>query len=162
MVYEWKRGVGKADPQKVGEELEGIERRDARSVVEAARDESTELHKCFEWRDDVAAEKYREEQARFVLRMIVVRMDDHTDPQAEPIRVRAFESVNIDDGGNDDGMVYVPIQQVLETPDLRAQVFARIKDTIGEAEDTARKYEHLIPELSATRERLASVRASIN
>lgn len=162
MNYEWKRSVNKADPQKVGEELEGIERRDARSVVEAARDETKELHKCFEWRDGIAAEKYREEQARFVLRMIVVRIDDYTDPQAEPIRVRAFESVNIEDGGDDDGMVYIPIKQVLETPDLRAQVFARIKDTICEAEDTARKYEYLIPELSDTRERLTALRLSIN
>lgn len=36
-------------------------------ILEKARDESTELHKCFTWDDSIAAEKYRIQEARQIV-----------------------------------------------------------------------------------------------
>ena len=58
MVYEWKQDRFGADAQRVGEELESIEYKDAESVVKAARKSRGELHKCFEWDDAVAGDHY--------------------------------------------------------------------------------------------------------
>ena len=47
----WKiTGIFNADAQKVAEEINKIgDEVTPDQIVEAARDESTELHKCFEW-----------------------------------------------------------------------------------------------------------------
>lgn len=47
-------------------------------LVELAKDESTELHKCFDWDDTVAAERWRKHQARLLsgsLSVVVERED---------------------------------------------------------------------------------------
>lgn len=50
------------------------------ALVEASRDENAPLHNEFEWRDDVAAEKYREEQAKAIIRAVVIRTEDTNEP----------------------------------------------------------------------------------
>lgn len=73
----WKPGfesLHKADAQLVAEEIASIgESATPAQIVDKARDGSTELHKCFEWCDDVAAEKYRLQQARQVVCHLVIR-----------------------------------------------------------------------------------------
>lgn len=73
----WKPGfesLHKADAQLVAAEIASIgESATPAQIVDKARDDSTELHKCFEWRDDVAAEKYRLQQARQVVCHLVIR-----------------------------------------------------------------------------------------
>ena len=46
-------------------------------VVEAARDESSPLHECFEWDDGKAAHKYRVEQARDLLKRVKIEVEYH-------------------------------------------------------------------------------------
>lgn len=71
MSVKWKiDGIFKADAEKVYSEI-GDLRTTPEEVVEKAKDPESELHKCFEWDDSVAAEKYRIVQAREVLRSIV-------------------------------------------------------------------------------------------
>ena len=75
--------IYKTDAQKVADEI-GNEKITPEQVVEKAKDETSELHKCFEWNDSIAAEKYRITQARNILRMLVYA------PQKEdeqPVRV---------------------------------------------------------------------------
>ena len=50
IITSWKiKGIFKADAQKVSEEIAEIgETVEPSEIVEKARDESTELHKCFE------------------------------------------------------------------------------------------------------------------
>lgn len=43
----------------------------AKSVVDVSRPEKAPLHECFEWNDDTAAEKWREQQARVMIKNIV-------------------------------------------------------------------------------------------
>ncbi len=86
------KGAKKANPQKIGEELSKIA--DAGSgelkplaVVEYARNPKSSLHKHFTWDDKEAADAYRLDQARELIRVIRVEIDD-----AEP--VRAFLSIS--------------------------------------------------------------------
>lgn len=63
------------------------------AVVEWARDKETSaLHACFEWDDSRAAEKYRIEQARGFIRIVVTVPDQTTAP------VRLFVSMLEDRG----------------------------------------------------------------
>lgn len=78
MTYQasWKHGYGffKADAQKVADEILTIgDEVTPAQILEKARDNSTELHKCFEWDDSIAAERYRLSQAGQVLRLLVIK-----------------------------------------------------------------------------------------
>ena len=71
MGVTWRiQGYYKADAQKVAEEI-GFGKFTPMEVLEKAKDETTELHKCFEWNDSIAAEKYRLEPAKNIIRMLV-------------------------------------------------------------------------------------------
>ena len=98
-VVSWTPGMETlyhADAGKVANEIASIgDVAEPEQIVDKARDEQTELHKCFEWDDSIAAEKYRVEQAKDVVRHIyLVRKEPDEDAeQAEPtktFKVRAF------------------------------------------------------------------------
>ena len=89
MVYKAKDGARlKTDAQTIGEICERLEKNGgltAKRLVDESRPEDAPLHKEFEWDDATAAEAYREEQARYIIRSIVI--------QPEPTKndvVRAF------------------------------------------------------------------------
>ena len=88
IITSWKvKGLFKADAQKVSEEIAEIgEVVEPSEIVKKARDESTELHKCFEWNNDIAAEKYRLHQARNLLGNLVFEYKDEPTKQ-EPVRL---------------------------------------------------------------------------
>lgn len=78
----WKSGLGlfRADAQKVADELYSIgDEFTPEQIVEKARDESTELHKCFEWNDEIAAHHYRLQQARVVVCNLVIKEQQNDD-----------------------------------------------------------------------------------
>lgn len=86
----WKiPGIFKADAQKVYEEI-GDGQITPEEVLEKARDESTELHKCFEWDDSIAAEKYRLGQARKILQLLVYTKK--SEKYSTPMRVLQITS----------------------------------------------------------------------
>jgi hypothetical protein len=121
-TYRWKPGVvAKVDPQVAGDELERIRIRhngmlEPEYVLTAARDPDAPLHKAFEWNDERAAEAYRVDQARYLIRSIEVFVDR---PDQEPSAVRAF--VNIE---RDNERTYTSTVDALSDPDLRRQVIA--------------------------------------
>ena len=89
MIYKWKDAARlKTDAQTAGEICEKLEMNGgltAKRLVDESRPEDAPLHKEFEWNDATAAEAYREEQARHIIRSIVI--------QPEPTKndvVRAF------------------------------------------------------------------------
>ena len=63
-------------------------------IVEAAKDEESELHKCFEWDDTKAAHKYRLTQARTLVLNLVIT---ESKPTEEPQQVRVMYTSK--DGG---------------------------------------------------------------
>lgn len=119
-VYEWKSGARqKGNAQKVGQELARIERKQKRfvpgEVVDFARDESTALHECFEWDDTVAGELFRVEQAKSIIRHIVVVPGEDDEAETKPRRL----FVSIKDGKKDH---YMDTEKAMSDEDLRRQV----------------------------------------
>lgn len=85
----WKiEGYFKADAQKCYEEM-GNSSISPEEVLEKAKDKNSELHKCFEWNDSAAANKYRLIQARKIIQFIV-KVPEKKDEQ--PTRVFQISS----------------------------------------------------------------------
>lgn len=74
-IYEYKIGMKlPVSAQVAGEVCEELEQRNGltpHNLVEVSRPNDAPTHDLFEWDDTVAAEKYREVQARQVIRLIV-------------------------------------------------------------------------------------------
>lgn len=69
----------KTDPQVVGEYCHDLEQKKGgkitpKELVEAAKDVNSPLHCEFEWNDSVAAQKFRETQASYIIRSIEVEI----------------------------------------------------------------------------------------
>ena len=80
MIHKWANGSHiTIDPEKAFTEIESLPERTPANVLDKARDESTELHKHFEWNDHVAAEKYRLGQARYLLQCMVEIREEKPD-----------------------------------------------------------------------------------
>ena len=86
-MIEWKtKGIFKANAEAVAMELESIEgERTPEEIVNKAKDESTELHKCFEWNDSEAAQKWRLQQARLICCNLIYV--EPRKPEVAPVRV---------------------------------------------------------------------------
>lgn len=78
------------DAQTAGQELDRIRRRDGtiapRVVVNESRPAGAPLHPVFEWRDEVAAERFREHQAKQLITVVRVVTPAPT-PAAAPRRL---------------------------------------------------------------------------
>jgi hypothetical protein len=94
-AYQWRRGsrfkikagAAAAELERIRALHEGIVTPQA--VVDASRPENAPLHREFEWRDDVAAERFRQEQARKMIGALMVVLTDPRDVSVsvEPTRV---------------------------------------------------------------------------
>lgn len=95
-----------ADANKICKEIEKIgDSATPEQIVEFARNKRSELHKCFEWNDSIAAEKYRLQQARVIMCNIVYA--DHEDA-SESIKIRVYQSV---------GNTYRPSVKIIQNED---------------------------------------------
>lgn len=99
IVATWRTpGLFKADAQKVCNELREIgEEFTPEEIVEAAEDESKELHKCFEWDDKKAAYGYRLNQARILTSQIIFKREVVED-NVKPVPVRVFNKTDSSGG----------------------------------------------------------------
>ena len=88
-------------------------------LVEAARPEHSRIHDYFEWHNDTAAQRWRENQAAYYLRAIVVIPA----PEREPVRAFLCVTQDMADGRTERG--YVPMSVVQEEPNLLRQVIER-------------------------------------
>lgn len=67
------KGLYKADAAAVYSEITALgDSFSPDQIVEAARDENTELHKCFTWDDTTAAASWRRHQARMLIAQLVI------------------------------------------------------------------------------------------
>jgi hypothetical protein len=110
MTFRLKRCPAGVDAEAVGVELERIhaEREGLRpaEVVEEARPKTAALHPAFEWNNGVAGEKWREHQARKLIRSIEVVEDRDGE---EPLATKVY--VHVQDA-------YHPVEQVIRSPDM--------------------------------------------
>lgn len=134
MVYKYRSFRFPVPAQVVGEELEKIEAKEGEltkeNVLKAARAKSSKIHKCFEWDNEKAAEKFRLHQANLLIDSVVVIYDEAPDTE-----VRAF--VNI--GDNAQGR-FISVRSALENAESKDIVLAR---AIAELQAFKRKYENL-------------------
>lgn len=133
-VYSWKvSGLHKVDAQKAGEEFEKLTDADKNlspeKVVEASRSEDAVLHGEFEWNDEAAAEKYRVEQARSLIRNLMVTV---VEPESNtPVETRAFVHIAQD---------YHPIQTVIKS---QTEMETLLATALRDAETFRNKYATL-------------------
>ena len=116
-------GMYSAPAQSVGEMLEELSNSPdgltPQSLVDANRAEGTLLHDAFEWRDDVAAEKYRQVQAQAIIRNIVII--EHTTNEEDETTVRGYV---VTPGGDSR---YVTLQSALTNDSYRAKLLEDAK-----------------------------------
>lgn len=128
MKVKWKvERLFNADPNKVALEI-GQGKITPQEVLDRARDENSELHKCFEWDDSIAAEKYRLQQARTILINLVYEKEDKT---AQPTRCYQITS---------ECRTYQPVTKFLVQEDEYQQLLARAK---RELESFYQRYKNL-------------------
>jgi hypothetical protein len=131
MAVEWKiKGIYKADPQTVYDEIQEIgDRYTPEQIVDKAKDESTELHKCFEWDDSAAAHKYRLSQAQGIVRCLVL-VNEKVEDKELP-KVRAIVSTNMREN------TYEPVKITIRKVDS----YERLKaEALRELEAFRKKY----------------------
>lgn len=126
----WKvKGFFKADAEAVYKEITALgESFSPEQIVEAAKDENSELHKCFTWDDTVAAENWRKHQARVLVAQLVIKTET-TDK--EPVAVRVIASTNVRNE-------YKPVVKVLEVEQDYADLLAR---AVAELKAFQQKYK---------------------
>ena len=119
-------------PQVAGKTLQQLADKNMltpRNLVEESRPKDAPLHKCFEWDDTVAAERWRETQAAYIIRSITVTVEESEEP------TRAFVAT-ISDGNH----VYEEVGVVLKRTDSREML---LRDAKREMVAFQRKYEQL-------------------
>lgn len=118
-----------------------------RLVVDLARDPEHELHSRFEWDDSIAAEKFRVEQARDLIRKVrvVYKQGDENNP---PQTIRAYHS--LPDG---DGHAYRSTDEIVQDPLLSKMLLAQAE---RDWKDLHRRYAHLADFLAMVREDVAA------
>ncbi len=113
------------DPQRIANEIYSIsDEPTKKQIVDKARDESTELHGLFEWNNDIAAEKYREEQAGFILRKLKVtfiQTDDEKEPIQTKVPVRMFYGNPVESSG------FVSIVKIMGNGEMYNALLERAK-----------------------------------
>jgi hypothetical protein len=149
------KAADKANPQKIGEALTKISAVNGghlipSAVVDAARDTKSVLHRHFEWNDKNAAEKYRLDQARTLIRCIHVESDD-----AESGVTRAFLSIR-----DKSGTSYRTITDVLNSADLQQRVLAQAEKDLLAFEARYQNLEDICSLIRAARERIAVRRSA--
>jgi len=123
--YKWKpKSMIPVDADVAGNQLETIRQRNndrltPAAVVDDARPKSSPLHPAFEWRDKIAAKKYREDQARHMIRSIVV-VPQIVDGGEQRDPIRAFVSVT-----RDEDTAYTSIVHAMSESELRDQIVQR-------------------------------------
>lgn len=140
MIYKWKEGARlpvSVDAQKAGEELERIRtkhngRLEPEWVVHNAKSPRNPLHDLFEWDDNVAAQNYRVDQARQVIRSVEVVVEEA--PELKP--TRAFVSVV-----QERSRAYTSVSHAMSDEDLRKQVLVQ---AFMELEAWRKRYAELI------------------
>ena len=130
MIYEYRGpGAPKNIPAAVaGAELTRIAHRDGgilpRVVVNESEPLDAPLHSAFEWNNDTAAEGYRIEQARRLVRSVVLVPQPERNETAPVVRafVSIYETTNT--------RHYKPMLDVLASPVEAAQVKSRLRNEL--------------------------------
>ena len=125
MAYRWgdHASTHKVDADvagKVMEELADGPGLTAQNLVNISRPEDAPLHPCFEWNDGIAAEHYREWQARKIIGAIEIVREDA--PKSEPTAIRAFHALRMEETEG-----YEHIENIMSDEEKRERLFELAK-----------------------------------
>lgn len=138
-AYEYKvKGIYKCDAQIAGEICDELQNSpqglNPETLLEVASDKTCPLHNEFEWRDDVAAQKYRLRQAADLIRCITVVIDSG---KAEPQNERAFVVKG------DRTSAYVSLKNAISNDVWRENLLKQAKDELRWFQGKYRRLEEL-------------------
>jgi|SRR5215472_15389160 len=138
----------RASAQEIGEALDAIRLANGgelhpHAVVDDARDPKSALHTHFEWNDAKAAENYRVDQARALIRCIrVIDDDDRSRP--------AYLSIRTDDGVTG----YRTFQDVLSSADLRQRLLEQAERDLAAWTQRYRELREIVELVRPARDEL--------
>jgi hypothetical protein len=137
-----------ANPQIIGEALASIATAGhlkPKAVLEAARDEQSPLHRHFEWDDGLAAEAYRLDQARTLIR--IIRVDD---AETESGTAQAWLSIT-----DRSGTSYVTHDTVKHSADLQAIVLKQARRDLTAFTDRYRELTDVCADVAEAERKVA-------
>lgn len=125
-IRTWKTGFASlykgANAEQVASEIESLGNDvTPTEILEKAKDDTTELHKCFEWEDSVAAEKWRLQQARMIVCHLVIKEDGEDDAGKPEIRI--FHKTDRADG-------YKPITFIMQDKTEYEKLLAHAREEL--------------------------------
>lgn len=114
------QGLHKGDAQKCYDECQTLEEVTPENVLNKARNKKTELHKCFEWDNSIAGEKYRLIQARQIIQHFVIAMPEEKEDAPKIRSYQISTTVN----------KYEPTRMFLQKPDEYSALLERAKNEL--------------------------------
>ena len=149
------KNAKKANAQKIGEALASIATANdgdlmPQKIVDAAATDKR-LRPHFEWDDGIAANAYRCDQAREIVRCVHI---ENTDTESGV--ARAFLSVR-----DRDHVSYRALGEILQSKDLQARILAQAEKDLISFENRYSALEEICALVRQARERLAVRRTSV-
>ena len=141
-VYQWKSGhVWATDAQETGDYLEELSSENdhkltPETLVEDAKPKESFLHPNFEWNDAKAAEIYRKETARAMMRSLVMVRYQDSPEDMEPVRAYVHVGKRTDRG-------YTSIIRAMSDEKLAEEVIAQAKKDLQAFRRKYQSYEYL-------------------
>jgi hypothetical protein len=137
-----------ADPQVIGEALQKIAQLSGGeltpgAVVEAAKNRRHILHSHFEWDNVKAADAYRIDQARHLIR--IIRVEDDAQDEAP----RAFMSVR-----SESGVSYRSLGDVKKSSDFQIEVLRAAKRDLLAFRARYRGLQDVFPDIASAIEKI--------
>jgi len=144
-----------ADPQRIGEALAEIKeqtngRCNSKTILDAARDRDSYLHQFFEWRDTIAAEKYRQGQAR----ELVACLNIVEGKGKRERRLPAFISL-VDEKT---GRGYHSVREVMDSASLSALALRQVESEMLAMENRLLQFGEICNAIRHARELIAARR----
>ncbi len=147
------RNAAKANAQTIGTELEKITvaakgRLTPKAVVKAAEAPRNPLHRHFQWDDRLAAEGFRIEQARCLIRSVSVVLDDTEQPSPGWL--------SVSDKG---GVSYRSASEVMSSVALQEAVLAAAERDLASFEKRYHDLDEICALVREAREKIAARRS---
>ena len=140
--YEWRGMQYPVDPQVAGRYFKSLEKQygsvTPENLLESSKPEDSVMHKCFQWDDAIAAEKYRKYQASSMIANLVkvVIKQNENSGLCEETKMRAVVSVST---GIEKGE-FVSIERAMTDSEMRETV---LKNALRELSIFQEKYKNL-------------------
>lgn len=113
----------------------------ATTVVSAASDPQSAMHRYFEWDDTAAAHEYRLSQARQLIRSIQVNVITKPGPNPERAWTRQYHNVRVSEPEAATLRAYVPLQIVIKDEDKLREVIENAQRELFGWRERVRTYQ---------------------